>query len=325
MASDDFRPFSGTLAVTGRIYSFGGRGLLHGQTPDCIGPDAQGDPPRRPSHSESATATGSTCCSSSSGGSHGWRFSYSFHGKRKLLSMGTYPDDEPRARPQARRRRRARSSPRDVDPSQKRKDGQGCRSGRSGQRRSGRRRVCRLSIRSRPLARDWFEVRRESWAPSYSQKIIERLERDVFPWLGKAPVANITPPLLLEVLRRIEARGVVETAHRALRELQPDLPLRHRHRPGNDQSRARLEGWVASDLRRSTSRRSPSPSGSRELLRACDGYAATHVVRAALEAVSRCSAPTRRVSRRGVERDRPRPGAMDGPCGAHEAAAASAS
>ena len=43
-----------------------------------------------------------------------------------------------------------------------------------------------------------------------------RLERDVFPGLGEVSVATITPPMLLEVLRRIEARGVVETAHRAL-------------------------------------------------------------------------------------------------------------
>jgi integrase len=65
-------------------------------------------------------------------------------------------------------------------------------------------------------AREWFAVKRGGWAPSYADKIIARLEADVFPWIGQAPVAGITPPQLLEVLRRMESRGVVETAHRAL-------------------------------------------------------------------------------------------------------------
>ena len=65
-------------------------------------------------------------------------------------------------------------------------------------------------------AREWVAVKRGGWAPSYADKIIGRLEADVFPWIGQAPVAGITPPQLLGVLRRIESRGVVETAHRAL-------------------------------------------------------------------------------------------------------------
>jgi integrase len=42
------------------------------------------------------------------------------------------------------------------------------------------------------------------------------LERDIFPWIGGQPIANITPPQLLDVIRRIENRGAIETAHRAL-------------------------------------------------------------------------------------------------------------
>ena len=66
------------------------------------------------------------------------------------------------------------------------------------------------------VAREWFAVKRGGWAPSYADKIIARLDADVFPYLGRAPIIAITPPQLLEVLRRIESRGVVETAHRAL-------------------------------------------------------------------------------------------------------------
>jgi integrase len=65
------------------------------------------------------------------------------------------------------------------------------------------------------VAREWYEVRKGEWSDSYGEKIMRRLEVDVFPWLGARPIGSITPPELLEVLRRIESRGVVETAHRA--------------------------------------------------------------------------------------------------------------
>lgn len=64
-------------------------------------------------------------------------------------------------------------------------------------------------------AREWYVIKRDQWAASYGGKIMARFEADVFPWIGKQPIANITPPQVLEVMRRIEARGVVETAHRA--------------------------------------------------------------------------------------------------------------
>jgi integrase len=55
-----------------------------------------------------------------------------------------------------------------------------------------------------------------NWAKGHSSKIIQRLERDVFPWIGDKPISTITAPQLLDVIRRIESRGVLETAHRAL-------------------------------------------------------------------------------------------------------------
>ncbi len=54
-----------------------------------------------------------------------------------------------------------------------------------------------------------------AWVPSHSARILRRLENDLFPWLGKRPVADITAPELLSALRRVESRGAVETAHRA--------------------------------------------------------------------------------------------------------------
>jgi len=50
--------------------------------------------------------------------------------------------------------------------------------------------------------------------PTHSEKIIRRLERDVFPWIGKKPIASIRPGDLLDLLRRVESRGAIETTHR---------------------------------------------------------------------------------------------------------------
>ncbi len=65
------------------------------------------------------------------------------------------------------------------------------------------------------VAREGHGKHAPRWAPGHASKIIGRFERDVFPWLGARPVEAITAPGLFEVLRRIEARGAVESAHRA--------------------------------------------------------------------------------------------------------------
>ena len=65
------------------------------------------------------------------------------------------------------------------------------------------------------VAREWFAKRLPAWAPSHSSKVIRRLERDIFPRLGKRPIKEIGARELLSTLQRIENRGAVETAHRA--------------------------------------------------------------------------------------------------------------
>ena len=52
------------------------------------------------------------------------------------------------------------------------------------------------------------------WAHTHADKIIARLEKDVFPWLGGRAIAEIKAPEVLAVLRRVEARGALDTAHR---------------------------------------------------------------------------------------------------------------
>jgi integrase len=66
------------------------------------------------------------------------------------------------------------------------------------------------------VAREWHGRQKDVWAESHSEKIMARLENDVFPVIGTKPIHQITAPELLEALRRIESRGAVDTAHRAL-------------------------------------------------------------------------------------------------------------
>lgn len=131
------------------------------------------------------------------------------------------------------------------------------------------------------VAREWFAVKRDGWAASYADKIIARLEADVFPWIGRAPVGSVTPAQLLEVIRRIEARGVVETAYRALQDSSQVLRYAVATGRANTKPARDLKGA----LRRADPRHFPAiiePKRFGELLRACDNYAVTPVVRAAL-------------------------------------------
>lgn len=131
------------------------------------------------------------------------------------------------------------------------------------------------------VARDWFATRRDDWAASYADKVIRRLEVDVFPWLGARPVAGVTPPELLEVLRRIESRGVIETAHRALESC--GQIFRYAVAIGRAPSNPARD--LKDALRTATAQHFPAitdPVRLGGLLRACDNYQGTHVVRVAL-------------------------------------------
>jgi len=147
------------------------------------------------------------------GGSHGWRLDYTINARRKTLSLGTYPETGLKlAREKADEARRLVAA--GIDPSDQRKQSKATA--------QQERQAEAMSAAGLPVpgtfenvAREWHEVRKADWSDSYGEKVLRRLEVDVFPWLGARPIASITPPEVLAVLRRIELRGVVETAHRA--------------------------------------------------------------------------------------------------------------
>lgn len=213
------------------------------------------------------------------GGAHGWRFDYTINGKRKTLSLGTYPDTGLKlAREKADEARRlvaAGTDPSDVRKAEK--------TARAQERTAAERESAGLPGHGsfEEVAREWYAAKSSEWAPSYGEKIMRRLEVDVFPFIGRRPVADITPPQLLDVLRKIEGRGVVETAHRALENCSQ--VFRYAVVTGRITSNPARD--LKDALKKPLVKHFPAitdPARLGELLRACDGYKGTYVVRAAL-------------------------------------------
>ncbi len=132
------------------------------------------------------------------------------------------------------------------------------------------------------VADEWLERQQHVLAPVTFEKATWMLKTLVGPWLGKRPIAEIEPPELLSVLRRIESRGKHETAHRTKQRCgqvfryaiatgrahrDPSADLRDALTPVRSQHRAAVT----------------HPEQVGELLNAIDGFDGTFVVRSALQ------------------------------------------
>jgi len=196
-----------------------------------------------------------------------WRYKYRFNGKEKRISLGVYPDvslSDARERLQDARKLVANG----VDPSEARK----------AEKAAGTERAANSF---EVIAREWFDTKKSGWAKSHSKKVIGRLEKNIFPWLGAKPIAEITAPKLLPVIRQIEKRGVLETAHRSLQHCSQ--VFRYAVATG------RAERDPASDLRGALTPTNTkhfaavtTPDEVAGLLRQLDGYQGTLVVQCAL-------------------------------------------
>lgn len=135
-------------------------------------------------------------------GSRYWRFKYRFGGKEKLLALGVYPGvplTDARGK-----REDARKQVRDgIDPGQHKKAVKAAR-------------TTAAQNSFEVVAREWLAKNKGGWAASHHDKILGRLENDIFPYLGDKPVSEISPKELLCAVQRIADRGALDTAHRAL-------------------------------------------------------------------------------------------------------------
>ena len=131
-----------------------------------------------------------------------WRLKYRFDKKEKLLSLGVYPDVSVK-RARERRDEFRKLLAEGIDPSANRQALSAAR-------------VERSANSFEVVAREWFAKYSPNWAANHAERIIRRFERDIFAWIGGKPIADVTAPDILSVVRRIESRGALETAHRAL-------------------------------------------------------------------------------------------------------------
>lgn len=196
-----------------------------------------------------------------------WRVKYRFGGIEKRLALGAYPVislKEARAKTQEAKKYLSEGK----DPGEVKK-------------------AAKAAIRTasensfEAVAREWYARWKTDKAVSHTSKVIARLENDVFPWIGSVPVSEVSAPMVLSVVRRIEGRGVIETAHRAKENIS--MVMRYAIATG------RAERDPCPDLRgalppmkKTHMAAITEPVKVGELMRAIDQYAGSHIVRAAL-------------------------------------------
>jgi len=130
-----------------------------------------------------------------------WRFKYFIAKRERRISLGTYPEITLKVA-RAKREEMRRLVANGIDPGE--------------QRKAMRTRADAIVTESfEALAREWHEHNKAVWSPDHAERVLRRLVKEVFPHIGEQAITDVRAPDLLAVFRRIEARGLNETAHRA--------------------------------------------------------------------------------------------------------------
>lgn len=129
-----------------------------------------------------------------------WRMDYRFAGKRKTLALGVYPETPLKLARQKRDEAR-RLLDEGSDPSEARRA-----------EKIARKVAADSSFEA--VGREWYEKQKGGWVASYAAKVLTSLEKDLFPSLGRRPIADISAAEMLATLKKVEARGALETLKR---------------------------------------------------------------------------------------------------------------
>jgi integrase len=135
-------------------------------------------------------------------GSKRWFLKYRVGGKEKQLALGSYPDVSLKSARLARDTAKLQKSE-GTDPVQARKLDK-LKSTRN------------TGDTFKAIALEWYSKQAPQWSASHALRMLRQLERDLFPWIGERPIAQIHAMELLAALHKIEERGALETADRAL-------------------------------------------------------------------------------------------------------------
>ena len=129
-----------------------------------------------------------------------WRMKYRFAGKEKLLALGVYPAVSLAAARKARDKARELLNE-GIDPSAARRDEKMAL-------------LVAAANSFEAVAREFHGQKSSEWSGEHARRWIQHAEKDLFPYIGRKPISQIGSPMLLNTLRRVESRGVEDTAHR---------------------------------------------------------------------------------------------------------------
>lgn len=129
-----------------------------------------------------------------------WRMKYRYAGKEKLLAIGVFPEVS------LKEARVARESARKllvdgVDPSLHKQI-------------TRQASVMEAESSFEVVANEFMKVKLEGFSHTHIDRTTRAIKRDLMPALAKRPIAEITAPELLAILRKVEKRGAIETANR---------------------------------------------------------------------------------------------------------------
>lgn len=196
-----------------------------------------------------------------------WRFKYRFGGKEKLLSFGSYPQvslSDARQRREDARKLLANG----VDPGEIKK------AQKSAQ-------VEAAANTFEAVAREWHANSKPNWSDNHAERLLKRLEQDVFPFIGNKPITDIKTPEIVEILKRVATR-TLETAHRIKTAFYHIFHYAKLH--------GKIENNPAADLRKIlptvkyTHMAAPTdPKEVTSLLRAIDAFEGSFIVKCALQ------------------------------------------
>ncbi|HGM9928088.1 TPA: tyrosine-type recombinase/integrase, partial [Providencia stuartii] len=129
-------------------------------------------------------------------GARYWRMKYRFAGKEKKLSIGVYPDvslADARVKRDEARKLLAEGN----DPAEQKKLEKLAK---------------KITVENtfKAIAIEWHTHKSSEWSESYAESVLDALDKDIFPYLAKRPIAEILPLEMLEILRMIEKRGALE-------------------------------------------------------------------------------------------------------------------
>lgn len=129
-------------------------------------------------------------------GSKYWRLKYRYAGKEKRLAFGVYPSVSlAQARAQREEAKRILASGEDPSLIKKTKK---------------REKALQVNNSFEKITLEWHDYKKDSWTQGYANDLLEAFNKDIFPYIGKTSITDISPLDMLDVLRKLEKRGVLE-------------------------------------------------------------------------------------------------------------------